>query len=86
MSSQEAETILPWRELGFFSLGRCKRLPQDAQGKPVILVQVITVQPSHYCLPGFFCCDAVVIYDGIPCSTMPWLTFLDGTVKFVGVC
>jgi len=85
VSSQEDETILPWRELGFFSLGRSKRLPQDAQGKPVTVVQVVTVQPSRYCLPGFFCHDAIAIYDRIPCSTMPWLTFLVGTVKFVGV-
>ena len=85
MSSQEEETILPWRELGFFSLERSKRLPQDAQGKPVTLVQVVMVQPSHYCLPGFLCHDALVICDRIPCCVMPWLTFLVGTVKFGGV-
>jgi len=86
VSSQEDETILLRRELGFFSLGMSKRLPQDAQRKPVTLVQVVTVQPHHCCLPGFFCCDALVIYDGIPCSIMPWLTLLVGTVTFVGVC
>jgi hypothetical protein len=62
VSSQEDETILPWRELTFFSLGRSKRLPQDAQGKPVTLVQV-KVQPSHYCLPAFLYHDAHVIDD-----------------------
>jgi hypothetical protein len=54
VSSQEDETVLPWRELGFYSLGRSKRLPQDAEGKPVTLVQVVIVQPSHCCLLGFF--------------------------------
>lgn len=85
MSSQEVETILPWRELAFFSLGRSKRLPQDAQGKPLTLVQVVKVQPSHYCLSGFLCHDAVVIFDGIPCCIVTWLTFLVGTVKYGGV-
>jgi len=76
---------LPWRELGLFSLGRSKRLPQDAKGKPITLVQVVIVQPSHCCLPGFF----------LPwCSCYWWNSLLYnamadfsvGTVRFVGVC